>query len=81
MNEFVKPVWAVGTPFDMQFWWNPIFDALSAVVRQYDAGNNLLATNTIVLNNESKGKLCSVKISLDTIEEYTDYLTVEVVEP
>ncbi len=80
-NEFAIPVYVVGTPFDMQFWWPANYTDLSAVIKQYDSGNNELASDTIVLNNAAKGKLCSVKIDQDTIEELTSYINIEIIEP
>lgn len=80
-NDFETPVWTVGMPLDIQFWWPPWYNDLTAIIKQYSAANVLLDSSTISLDNSSKGKLCSVKINLDTIEAYANYLSIEVYEP
>jgi hypothetical protein len=80
INMFEKIPWVVGTPLDVQFWWNPVFDALKGTLKIYSAANVLLDTVSITLDNASKGYLTSVKISQDTIPALADHMTIEIEE-
>jgi hypothetical protein len=79
-NIFEKPIWWVGMPFDLQFWWNPKYLVLEYVVESYDAAGTLLSTNSYRLDDEGLGYLNSIKINRDTIEALADYLEITVQE-
>jgi hypothetical protein len=80
-NEFAEPIWYIGTPLDIQFWWNPDITDLNLIIKQFDAANIELDSQTIILDNANRGYLASVSIALETVEGDTDYLTIEVEEP
>jgi hypothetical protein len=80
-NEFAEPIWYVGTPLDIQFWWNPDLADIDVEIKQFDAANNEIDTQTISLDNSQRGYLVSVTVNLPTVEGDTDYLTIEVKEP
>jgi len=80
VNMFEKIPWTIGTPLDVQFWWNPAFASLKGTLKIYSAANVLLDTITIPLDNASKGYLTSVKISQDTIPSLADHMTIEIEE-
>jgi hypothetical protein len=80
VNIFEKIPWTVGTPLDIQFWWNPAFAALKGTLKIYSAANVLLDTITIALDTACTGYLTSVKVSQDTIPELADHMTLEIEE-
>lgn len=80
-NTFVEPTLVLGLPMDIQFFWGNEYADLSVVKTFYDASNNVLGTETTALNNASKGKLTSVKISQDSYYENLSKITVSIVEP
>lgn len=79
-NEFERPVWTVGTPMDIQFWWPPWYENLQAVIKQFNAANVQVDSDTLSLDNAAKGRLCSVKINMDSIMDQTRYFVVEINE-
>lgn len=81
VNQFEQPTWWIGTPFDLQFWWNPKYTDLSINRKHYDAGNVLLSETTTDLDNAQKGYLVSVRIDADTIEANCDHIAFDIVEP
>jgi hypothetical protein len=77
-NQFIKPVWWVGTPFDVQFWWNPKYTTIGLTQSNYDASGTLLSSyRTTALNDEGKGYLNSIRVDQDTIEATCDYIEFE----
>ena len=80
LNEFTEPIWTIGMPMDIQFWWPPWYDNMNAQIRQYDANNNLLDLTSVSLDNTAKGFVCTVKLNLDTVEENLSYMTITLVE-
>jgi len=80
-NQFAYPVWWIGSPFDIQFWWNPKYAALELTRNNYDASGSLLSTQTETLDDDGLGYLNSIRIDEDLIEATCDYITLEFAEP
>lgn len=79
-NQFTKPVWWLGTPMDINFWWNPKYAQVDLTIDNYDSTGTLLSTNSYRLDTDGKGFLNSILISEDTIETTCAYIEVTLAE-
>lgn len=62
-NEFERPVLFRGYPFDFQFFWPSSVSALLAIITQYNASGTQVKHNEIPLDDDAKGKMCSVALA------------------
>jgi hypothetical protein len=84
LNSFPQPVYFDGLPFDISFIC-PDMDEISPaavlriIISRYDASNNLLAsTVTDVDPTGLVGRVCSLTIDPDAIENNAAYITAQI---
>jgi hypothetical protein len=81
-NLFNNPTWWVGNPFDIQVWCNPIYFASPyagiqvRLIKRDAAGISLGIINYDVTDAGAAGRLVSIRIDQDSIEETCDKITV-----
>jgi len=88
-NLFNAPVWWVGNPFDLQVWCNPMYFASPyagiqfRMIKRSASGASLGTINYNITDTTAAGRLVSVRVDQDEIEEnctYIDILIREIAE-
>lgn len=80
-NEFDRPVWSLGLPNDIQFWWNPVYAALSLTRKHYSSDNVEISSTVEALDTGGIGYLCSIRVDSSTVESECAYIVLSIDEP